>query len=126
MILVDTCVWIEYLKRRQPIHGEMTRLLTTYEVLAHEVVFAELIQGFRKEEEVDLLLQFWHNMPSSTSDGGFLEAGRLAFDERYARKGVGLIDATLIAEARHRGIKIWTLDKRLQSVLREEEMFRIT
>lgn len=126
MILVDTCVWIEYLKRRTPIHAEMTRLLATYEVLAHEVVFAELIQGFRREEEVELLLQFWHNMPASTCDGGFLEAGRLSFDEQLTRKGVGLIDAALVAEARHRGIKIWTLDKRLLSVLKEDEVYRIT
>jgi predicted nucleic acid-binding protein len=44
MILVDTSVWIEFLKARQPWLGEMTRLLEEQEVLAAEPVFGELLQ----------------------------------------------------------------------------------
>jgi hypothetical protein len=67
MILVDTSVWVEFLKAKQPWLGERTRLLEEQEVLAADPVFGELLQGASNERELGIIPGYWRHLPKGTS-----------------------------------------------------------
>jgi predicted nucleic acid-binding protein len=67
MILVDTSVWVEFLKGHHPYLDQMKQLLEDREILAVEPVFGELLQGARDDRERRVLLDFWENLPKATT-----------------------------------------------------------
>ena len=48
IVLVDTSVWIRFLAGREPFASALDALLDREEVLAHELVFGELLIGARR------------------------------------------------------------------------------
>jgi hypothetical protein len=56
----------------------------------------------------------------------FLLAGKLASEEHYSRRGVGLIDASIVVAARSVKGSVWSLDKKLNAVLLDSERYSIT
>lgn len=87
------------------------------------IVFGELFQGAKTKRENELLEQLYENLPDFTEQEMFLQAGRYSQEERLYAKGVGLIDSFLIVYARSQNAQIWSLDKKLKSVLAETEIF---
>jgi predicted nucleic acid-binding protein len=49
MILVDTSVWIEFFRGNEPYFTKLKELIESSDVLAHEVVFGELLQTLDKK-----------------------------------------------------------------------------
>lgn len=108
MILVDSSVWVDHLRRDEP---GMRRLLGAGQVLSHPFVVGELAMGSFKRR--DLLLKELMDLPSAkvAQDDEVLQ-----FVNRYALfgSGVGYIDAHLLAAVRLMpGTSVWTRDKRL-------------
>ena len=108
MILVDTSVWIDHLKRG---NARLRALLQEGEVICHPAVVGELACGNLKNRLV--ILKLLSALPtaqeaSHTEVLHFLESNRLY--------GLGLswIDAHLLASALLTDCTIWTLDKALQ------------
>lgn len=77
MILVDTSVWIEFFRVKEPFFSELKDLIESSEVVVHEVVFGELLQGCRSKTELSFILDYWDNLNTLTSEGSFLAAGKL-------------------------------------------------
>jgi predicted nucleic acid-binding protein len=123
MILVDTSVWVEYLKGHQPYLDQMQQLLDERQVLAVEPVFGELLQGAKDDRERRILLQFWENLPKNQMEEAWVKAGELSSRNKWIDHGIGLVDAVLIISARESKAKVWTLDKKLKSVLHKNENF---
>ncbi|EKR16744.1 PIN domain-containing protein [Leptospira interrogans] len=123
MILVDTSVWIEFFRGNEPYYSELKELIESSEVLVHEVVFGELLQGCKNKNEVSFILEYWKNLNTLTSDGSFLSAGKLSFESKHIEKGIGLIDSVLINEVRSNKLRLWTLDKKILNVLDKKEIY---
>lgn len=109
-MLVDTSVWVDHFRRGNP---ALARRLNSAEVWCHPFVIGELACGnlSRRKEILGLL----SSLPQAfLADHGetisFVEANALS------GKGIGWVDAHLLASARLTGISIWTLDRRLGSV----------
>lgn len=123
MILVDTSVWVEFLKGHQPYLDQMNQLLEDRQVLAVEPVFGELLQGAKDDRERRVLLGFWENLPKNQMAEAWVKAGELSSRNKWIDHGIGLVDAVLIISARESKAKVWTLDKKLKSVLHKNENF---
>jgi len=111
MMLVDTSVWVEHLRRGVP---ELARCLDAGEVLGHPVVIGELATGNladRASRLADL-----QNLPRAIVA---TDAEALALIEREALYGLGIgyADVCLLASARLTpDARLWTRDRRLADV----------
>lgn len=123
MILVDTSIWIEFLRCHAPFYQQLQEKLERAEVVALEPIFAELLQGARDKREKEIIRGYWQNIPQIDLTGLWLEAGQLSHEKKFLQKGVGLIDAVLVATAQRDSHLLWTLDKKLLKVLVKEEIF---
>lgn len=126
MILVDTSVWVNFLKGRPLFFPTLHTLLETQAVVATACVFGELLQGAKNSREQNMILGYWENVPKRDEDGIWIEAGVLSANHKWFSQGVGLIDAFLICFARTYQLQLWTLDKKLLSVLQPTEVFTPT
>ncbi len=110
MLLVDTSVWSDHLRRHD---AALARQLELGEVLTHPFVAGELACGVfaRRAEVLDLL----GRLPAAPLLG---QAELLGFIERHALggRGVGFVDIHLIAAARVSSAAVWTRDKRMAAV----------
>jgi hypothetical protein len=108
MILADTSVWIEHLRRGVPLLG---RALEEGRVLMHPFVLGELACGnLRNRIEVLRLLGDLPGAPTVS------DREAIAFIEHHALmgRGIGYVDVHLLASTRLDGTaRLWTLDRRL-------------
>lgn len=111
MMLVDTSVWIDHLQKRST---TLMTLLERGEVLAHPFVIGELACGSMKHRRE--VLSALADLPTATvaSDE---EALLFIEEQALAGKGIGYIDAHLLASVRlTAGAVLWTRDKRLAAL----------
>jgi predicted nucleic acid-binding protein len=120
MILLDTSIWIEFLKKHEPYFSKISSLLEKNEILAVECVFGELLQGVRDDEEQNILLQYWKHLPKIDYSEAIIEGGIYSRKNNLLKNGVGLIDAIILAQGIQSGTKIWTLDKNFLNVIPKE------
>jgi len=125
MIILDTSVWIEFFKSNEPYYTKVKELIGKGQVLVIESVFAELLQGAKNNRERELLIGYWENLPKYVKADLFIEAGITSSENKWISKGIGLIDSTIILTSRKSNSKIWTLDKKLKSVLKDIENYKI-
>lgn len=123
MILVDTSVWIEFFRGKEPFFRELKELIENSQVVVHEVVFGELLQGCKNMDEVKFILKYWENLNSLTSNGSFLAAGQLSFRNQHIKKGIGLIDSVLLQAIQDQDLKLWTLDKKILQVVNRKMVY---
>ncbi len=123
MILVDTSVWIEFFRGKEPYFTKLKELIESIDVLAHEVVFGELLQGCKNKAELNFILDYWESLTNIVSNGSFIQAGKLSFEDKHLGKGIGIIDSILINEAKQKSLKIWTLDKQILKILEDKYVF---
>lgn len=108
MVLVDTSIWVEHLRRG---HVEMASLLRKGEVASHRFIIGELACGFiRNRNEVLSLLR---SLPSAV-EADHREAMVFLEENQLMGKGLGLIDIHLMASAFLSQVPLWTLDKKLR------------
>jgi predicted nucleic acid-binding protein len=109
VILVDTSIWIQHLRRG---HEVLTELLDTGSVVLHPFVLGELALGNLSPRE--LVLNSLQALPRATVA---MHEEVLDFIETAALHGLGIgyVDAHLLASVRlTAGTLLWTRDKRLQ------------
>lgn len=124
MIILDTSVWIEYLKGNSPYNFHIKQKLESNEVLAVECIFAELLQGIRNDREKDIILAYWKHLPKVSSNGLFIEAGLFSNKNKLSDKGVGLIDSLIYLHALKSSSMLWTLDKKLLRIISDELIYK--
>lgn len=114
MILVDSSVWIEYLRAG---HKQLASMLENGIVTVHPFVIGELACGnLKNRAEVLALLGDLPSVPVATGREAlqFIEARALM------GRGVGYIDVHLLASAALAGdTRLWTLDRQLAAVAGE-------
>jgi predicted nucleic acid-binding protein len=110
MILVDTSVWVDHFRTgNQRLRG----LLDEDQVLTHPFVIGELACGsMRNRAEVLALLEA---LPSADL-AEHREVLEFVERERLYRRGVGWVDAHLLASARLAHAALWTLDRPLLKI----------
>jgi predicted nucleic acid-binding protein len=108
MILVDTSVWIEHLRAGS---NRLRALLFDEQVLCHPFIVGELACGaLQKRSDILTMLKALPeaHLVEHQEVLSFLEARRL-----YGR-GIGWVDAHLLASTLLTGCTLWTLDKPLR------------
>jgi predicted nucleic acid-binding protein len=123
MIVIDTSVWIEFLKQNPLYTSKVNELLENGEVLAVEFICGELLQGAKNKREKRIISDYWKVLPRCSQENVWIEAGKYSSENKLFSKGVGLIDCAIIVSARRHHAKIWSLDKKLNNILKEEEKF---
>lgn len=107
--LVDTSVWVDHLRRRQP---RLARLLERGEVVVHPYVIGELACGnLQGRDEVLGLLRALPRAVVASDE----EVLRLVEVKRLHGRGLGWVDVHLLAAARLTGCRLWTADRRLEA-----------
>jgi predicted nucleic acid-binding protein len=108
MILVDTSIWIDHLRKGDVI---MQQLLDDGKVLSHPLVFGELAMGNLHPREAILKMLLIFPIAALASNEEVLQ---LVSRHKFYGLGLGYIDAHLLAAVRlTAGATLWTRDKRL-------------
>jgi hypothetical protein len=111
MILVDTSVWIDHLRKADP---TMLHLLTRGNVLCHPLVIGEIAVGSFKNR--DRILGQLELLPVATV-ADHHEALRFISHHKLFGLGIGYIDVHLLASVRLTpDTTLWSRDKRLAIV----------
>lgn len=116
MVLVDTSVWIRFLADRGPYAAELDRLLESDEVAGHDLVYGELLigdAGGRSQllNAYDLI----YRVPAV----GHAEVATFVRAHKLHGRGIGWIDAHLLASALVADTPLWTADEHLASLAGE-------
>ena len=114
MILVDTSVWVDHLRRGD---ARLVGLLESASVLMHPFVLGEISCGSLADRSA--VLSLLRDLPMSAV-AEFDEA--LAFVERHRlwSRGMGYVDVHLLAAAAlTQDTTLWTRDKRLRLASRD-------
>ena len=107
MVLVDTSVWVEHLRRGEP---QLVELLGAGEVLCHPFIAGELACGhLRRRTEI---LGMLSALPP-VGEVGHDEVLHFIEHHKLQGNGLGLIDMHLLASSALTKRPIWTLDARL-------------
>ncbi len=113
MILVDTSVWIDHLRRGE---GELETALEREQVLMHFFVVGELACGNLKNRgEIFALLQ---KLPKAML-ASEAEVLHLIEDRNLMGRGIGYLDVHLLASAALTEARLWTRDRRLNAAAGE-------
>ena len=110
MILLDTSVWVDHLRRGDAL---VVQILESGQAAAHAFVIGELACGNLKSRvRVIELLQALPQLAMATDDEV------LYFIERHKLmgRGIGYVDAHLLAAAAIGRAPLWTRDKRLREI----------
>lgn len=114
MILVDTSVWIEHLRKGVP---ALAAALEREEVLMHPFVLGELACG-RLVHRTEVL-QLMAELPSAFTASDE-EALQFIDGRALMGRGIGTIDVHLLAAVMLDGTaRLWTRDKRLGAIATE-------
>ena len=109
MILADTSVWVDHLRRHDP---RFAQLLDDGEIVAHPFVIGELALGYL--EPRDRILRDLNDMPQCVV-ASHQEVLHFINQRRLFGYGIGYVDAHLLAAIElTAGAALWTRDKRLR------------
>jgi predicted nucleic acid-binding protein len=109
-VLVDTSVWIDHFRRG---NAALAERLAAGDVWVHPFVIGELACGqLTRRSEILVLLEALPQVPLVEHPEvlAFVETNGLP------GRGIGWIDAHLLASARLARIRLWTLDRRLAAI----------
>jgi predicted nucleic acid-binding protein len=111
MILADTSVWIDHLRRGSP---SLVEALEREEVMTHPFVIGELACGtLKNRREVLALLAALPSAAVATAE----ETLHFIDKRRLMGRGIGWIDVHLLASViMTEAAQLWTRDKRLGAI----------
>ena len=114
MILVDTSVWVDFLRAGS---AQLSKLLDNNQVLTHASVIGELACGsLKNRQEILALLERLPKAVGATDE----EVLTLIEKHKLMGRGIGYIDAHLLASTRlSHGAQLWTQDKKLAALAAE-------
>ena len=120
MIILDTSVWIEFLKNNQSYYPQICKLMESGEILAVEYIFGELLQGVKNKKEKEIILNYWKHLPKENYENIIIEAGEYSAQNKLIDHGVGLTDTIILMYAIKSKSKIWTIDNKFLRIIPEE------
>ena len=117
-ILVDTSIWIDYLKNKSSrIAEKVDGMLMKDEVCVPRIVIAELIQGAKSEREVSVIEEFVgaFNIIDQGEDT-WIKAGKLSFTLKKKGRNINLSDCYIAVIAQEHDCHIFTLDAHFKEI----------
>lgn len=117
MILIDTSVWVDYLRNGD---DALAQLLQQGQVCIHPMIIGELACGHLQNRKE--LMTLWQNLPSASMASHdevlfFLENNGLM------GRGIGWVDLHLLAATLLTSYtQLWTNDRRLKSIAQSFEV----
>jgi predicted nucleic acid-binding protein len=116
IVLVDTSVWIRFLSNRAPYAAMLDELLSRDEVSGHDFVYGELLIGDKGGRKPLLAMyEQMHQAPAVPH----VDVVDFVRSRRLHGRGIGWIDAHLLASALVARLKLWTTDPRLSTLAGE-------
>lgn len=113
MILLDTSVWVDHLRRNDPL---VVAVLESGQAAVHAFVIGELACGnLKSRARVIDLLRALAQSAMATDDEVLYFVDR----HKLMGRGIGYVDAHLLAAAAIDGSSLWTRDKRLREIAAE-------
>lgn len=106
-VLVDTNVWIDFLRHPEPVLKE---LIKARRVLTCRCVVGEIMVGSLRDREG--IKQFFLTLPFAT-EASFPEALNMMESRRLHGCGLQWNDVLLLAAVKLSSARLWTRDKRL-------------
>ena len=114
MILLDTSVWVDHLRLGDAL---VVQVLESGQAAVHSFVIGELACGNLKSRAgVIGLLRALSQVPTATDD----EVLYFIDKHQLMGRGIGYVDAHLLAASTISGSLLWTRDKRLKSIATEQ------
>jgi len=113
LILVDTSIWVDHIRGREV---ELRRLLEEELVLGHPFVIGELAMGNLPNRRI--WLRDLGRLPSAWTARDHEVLSMIESAILYGR-GIGYVDAHLMASARLSRSRLWTRDRRLAAAADE-------
>jgi len=113
MILADSSVWIDHLRTSNAV---LEQLLAAEEVLMHPFVLGEIACGTLRNRK--RVLTSLGRLPAAVAARD-TEVFDLIEERRLWGKGVGWVDAHLLASALIGNCRLWSLDRPLQDAARQ-------
>ncbi len=112
MVIVDSNVWIDYLRRTDSDPGRrLDRLLDRREVLLTGVVLAEILQGASGEDDVTRLdAALGAATYVEVERAAWARAGRLSRELRASGQSIPLTDLIVAAVALEGGHEVFSFD----------------
>ena len=110
MVLVDTSIWIDHLRRGD---RQLAMLLETGDVVCHPFVIGELACGCLARRQT--VLELLHALPRM-EQAAHEEILAFIEDRDLHGGGIGLIDAHILWAAANEGHVVWTRDARLRRI----------
>ena len=110
MVLVDSSVWVWHLRAG---NSDLEILLNDGRVVCHPFIIGELACGNLKNRAE--ILSLLHSLPTA-KQAEHEEVLQFIGSNRLMGRGIGYVDAHLLASAVLTAIPFWTLDKKLQKV----------
>jgi predicted nucleic acid-binding protein len=115
-VLVDTSVWIRFLANRAPYAAGLDELLRLDDAVAHEFVYGELLIGDPGGRHRLLLGYGAIDVAPRLHHADVVTFVR---DRKLNGRGIGWIDAHLLASALVGRLRLWTADAALAAVARD-------
>ena len=116
MVLVDTSVWIRFLANKSPYAAELDCLLDQEQAAGHDLVHGELLVG-DISGRAHLLESY--RLIHRIADVSHEEVVEFVHANRLHGRGIGWIDAHLLASSLIAAVPLWTADNRLATLARE-------
>jgi predicted nucleic acid-binding protein len=110
MILVDTSVWIDHFRKG---NEQLRQLLMNGEVLIHPFIIGEVACGSIKNR--DEILDLLKELPL-VDVAEHQEVLKLIENRKLYGRGIGLVDAHLIASALLSKVRLFTMDRSLERI----------
>jgi len=107
VILVDTSIWVDHLRSGVP---QLTAALKAGDVFIHPWVIGELACGNLRDRS--RLLQLLQSLPAARVATP-AEVLILIEQHQLMGRGIGFVDAQLLASAKLTHCALWTQDRRL-------------
>lgn len=112
-VLVDTSVWIRFLANRSPYAAALDHLLSRDEVSGHDFVYGELLIGDRGGRAAFLTSYARMDQAPLVPNA---EVVAFVRDRKLSGRGIGWVDAHLLASALVGRLRLWTVDSPLRAI----------
>lgn len=110
MVLVDTSIWVDHLRRS---NTGLVELLEQTQVAIHPWIIGELACGnIKNRKELLLLLKSLPSIAVAEDE----EVLQLIESKKLMGRGIGWVDVHLLATCLIEGVPLWTGDKSLRTI----------
>jgi len=117
LVLVDTSVWIDYFRKKDPAYSKVDNLMEEEEVGICRLIIAELLQGAKGSKEIEIILDLPCVFPviDELSDT-WEKTGLLANQLRGQGITIGLADCYLATLAHQNNVRIFSHDSHFRMI----------